>query len=464
MLATVYGALTLAVLLLFSLPRLEAQDSAPLQEVTQQMAPELLQERLRDADARDSGKSLARRIAQRLQMQGLQEVARRYTSSEPGESQRWLSQLKANTTPKALFKALSRPDGPHGEVEAGRHIGFVRPLGHFARYLMMVPEGYTPDKAWPVHISLHGGGGTPMRNCQQNWQGEALQAGVILVCPSTKGAMWWMPLGEATVLATLEDVRQRVNVDLDRVSVGGASSGGYGVWHMATKFPWLFRGAVPRCAATPKDPLTMANLGNLPIYMLHGNRDGRINVFHSRRSDEIMGELGLDYQYTEVPGVGHRFMSDYNDDVMDWVSQQERQAWGDFKYRTVLRGDAPTRVHWLLPRWGQGYEPGLELEGQLKSRMVQGVWRNEVHLSSTTPLESVTVLLPPEQRWQSNQPVYVYLNGHLIHEAPVAPSVEAVLASWVDHRDPSLMTDRAIHLELNRYTDLGAGSWGRLAP
>jgi pimeloyl-ACP methyl ester carboxylesterase len=434
--------------------------------VTQEAAPELLRGRLREADARDRGQSLAQRIARRLKKQGLQELVRGYTSAKDGESRQWLTELKATTTPKELVEALRQPRVPTGTLEPGRHMGFVRAMGRSSRYMMMIPEGYTPEKAWPVHITLHGGGGTPMRNCMQNWKGEAREAGAILVCPSTEGAMWWMPLGEATVLATLEDVRERVHVDLDRVSVGGASSGGYGVWHMATKFPWLFRGAVPRCAATPKDPLTLANLGGLPIFMLHGDRDGRINVFHSRRSQEIMGEMGLDFQYTEVPGVGHRFMGNYNDDVMGWLDEQDRDAWGDFKYRTVLRGDAPARVHWLRPDWGQDYEPGLELEGRLKSRMVQGVWRNEVHLTSTAPLASVTVLLPPEARWQSNQPVQVYLNGNLIHEAPVAPSVEAVLASWEDHRDPSLMTDRAIHLELNRYAAVGAGAGplGRLAP
>jgi acetyl esterase/lipase len=461
-LGLVCGALSLLVISLFSFNTLRAQDSSPLRRVTQEMSREELERSLSRGEAAQGGRSLAQRMAQRLEDRQLQQWADRYASAGADERALLREHIGGVVGAERLREALARDGGDRAPIPEGRFSGVIRPMGRFSRYMAFVPPGYTPERAWPVHISLHGGGGNPLRNCEEHWQGEAARDGVILVCPSTNRAMWWMPLGEETVLAALEDVRLRFRVDPERVSIGGASSGGFGVWHMSMKYPWLFRAAVPRCAATPNDPAAMANLGALPVYMLHGARDGQINVLHSRRSQEIMDELGVDFTYTEDPRAGHRFMSDHNEEILDWMRDHRRAAWGPFRYRTLERGEAPGRVHWVRPDWGDSYAAGLELEGRLVARDVAGRKIREVHLTSTAPLRSATILLPPDPDWSGDEPVMVYYNNRLISDHPALPSVEAVLESWIDHRDPALVTGRALRIWPQ---STPAGPFlGRLAP
>ena len=396
--------------------------------------------RIRSAVTRDDAQLLARDLRTRLEDRALRTRADAWAAADAGTRKRISKQLSA-VTPARLHDALARPEPVWEGAEVGHVNGWVRnDLGYGARFLLAVPEAYDPAKEWPVHVSLHGGGGTPARSCLVNWQGEPEAEGVILVCPQTPRGEWWMPRGESTVRAVLAEVRRRYNVDTDRVSIGGASSGGFGVWHNASKYPWMFRAAVPRCAATPKDPETLQNFGSLPTFLLHGTRDHRISVNHSRTSHALLSELGGDTTYAEEPGFGHAFMRPRNLDVLDWLQRKERTVAHEFEYRTVYRGDEPERVHWLAPDWGDRYEAGIELTGRIVRVTGNGRTRYEIHVNSSTPLDGFTLLFPEDDELDPSDPVTVYYGDKKVFRGMLRPSRDAVLASWAGYRDPQLLS------------------------
>ena len=55
--------------------------------------------------------------------------------------------------------------------------------GGFSLY---VPEYYTPDRAWPLVMALHGGSGNG-RNFLWSWLRDARSFGAILVAPTATG-------------------------------------------------------------------------------------------------------------------------------------------------------------------------------------------------------------------------------------------------------------------------------------
>src|SRR5207302_2466766 len=97
--------------------------------------------------------------------------------------------------------------------------------GGFSLY---VPEYYTPDRAWPLVMALHGGGGNG-RGFLWSWLRDARSHGAILVAPTATGPTWAL-MGDDTdtpnLARILISVRSRWNVDSKRMLLSGMSDGG----------------------------------------------------------------------------------------------------------------------------------------------------------------------------------------------------------------------------------------------
>src|SRR5450755_1771614 len=90
--------------------------------------------------------------------------------------------------------------------------------GGFSLYL---PEYYTPDRAWPLVMALHGGSGNG-RGFLWSWLRDARSFGAILVAPTATGSAssnksTWALMGDDTDTPNLgrivDLVRERWNVD-----------------------------------------------------------------------------------------------------------------------------------------------------------------------------------------------------------------------------------------------------------
>jgi predicted esterase len=103
------------------------------------------------------------------------------------------------------------------------------------RYWCQLPEGYAPERSWPVMVILHGAGDTA-ENFVKFWSAGGSKAGFILAAAKSRGQAWDDSDGDV-ILAVLEDVKKKHRVDPDRVLLLGYSSGGF----MATR--WGFKNA-----------------------------------------------------------------------------------------------------------------------------------------------------------------------------------------------------------------------------
>ena len=97
--------------------------------------------------------------------------------------------------------------------------------GGFSLY---VPEYYTPERAWPLVMALHGGSGNG-RGFLWSWLRDARSQGAILVAPTATGSTWAL-MGEDTdtpnLARILDFVRGRWNVDPAKLLLTGMSDGG----------------------------------------------------------------------------------------------------------------------------------------------------------------------------------------------------------------------------------------------
>lgn len=230
----------------------------------------------------------------------------------------------------AVMLALSLP----AAVGAGRETGFLnRTLmvdGRPHAYQVYVPADYTPKRAWPVVLSLHGAGergsdgllqteiglGTALRRYSDRYP-------LIAVFPQAPPDTRWPGASSRIALGALDATLEEFHCDRDRVYLTGLSMGGNGAWYLAYRDTTRWAAVLVACGwvnpnanhptAEPVVPPadgpaieTLAErLRRVPIWQYHGAVDDVISPADSRRLAAVLDSLGAPAHYTELPGVGH---------------------------------------------------------------------------------------------------------------------------------------------------------------
>jgi hypothetical protein len=197
--------------------------------------------------------------------------------------------------------------------------------GETRRVVLLVPEGYRPDRAWPLLYALHPSGapadewGRAVRRMLGRMVGD-----FVVASPEyEQNSIAAKPPFVAEHPAILDAVARRVNVDAGRVYAFGYSKGGFGAWYVALYFPDRLAGAVSIAAGfdvAPADDgfwkLLLANVAHVPVLNVWGERDpltiqdlagkpaGTFAESNRRFAEEVRG-MGLPITNLEVPGGEH---------------------------------------------------------------------------------------------------------------------------------------------------------------
>lgn len=197
------------------------------------------------------------------------------------------------------------------------------------RYEVYVPPEWTKAKTWPVILFLHGAG---ERGAYPPGSTESVIArffityqkkipAVVVFPRCAAGQAWSHPAMEALALKALDQTIQEFNGDPARVYLTGLSMGGFGVWHLAAKYPQKFAAIAPVCggirAPAWLSELTLSNdpqayvdyarkVHDLHIWMFHGDADTVIPVEESRKMQAALRAAGArNVRYKEYAGVQH---------------------------------------------------------------------------------------------------------------------------------------------------------------
>jgi predicted peptidase len=213
---------------------------------------------------------------------------------------------------------------------------YKSPDGVNSKYVVFVPHGYTPDRAAPVILFLHGGGeaGTDGQRQTTVGLGPAIRAReqtfpFIVVFPQAQDPVpatfgSWLPGqpdGERA-LGILAAVQTEFRTDPKRVYLSGISVGGLGVWQLAAADPGRWAAIVPICGQGPRTKA--AALPDVPCWCFQGTDDDVVPVQASRDMIAAIKDAGGNPKYTEFPGVGHNSWDKaYGSDLLyDWLLDQ----------------------------------------------------------------------------------------------------------------------------------------------
>ena len=117
-------------------------------------------------------------------------------------------------------------------------------------YYVATPENYDESKKYPLIVALHGAGtygenpeallGNPEYTGYLKFKPQA-----ILLMPHSRFEPWSTQC--ANLKHVIDLVCESYNVDTLRISICGASMGGYGTWDMIMSYPDFFAAAAPIC-------------------------------------------------------------------------------------------------------------------------------------------------------------------------------------------------------------------------
>ena len=162
------------------------------------------------------------------------------------------------------------------------------------RYFSPVKENDT--NKYPLVVWLHGMGNGTKDGIQVSgsnvsyWSSEEFQArftngGAFILAPRSdeaKGICW----NEGTIeplKAAIDDfiAKNKDNIDVSRIYIGGYSMGGKMTLKMAIAFPEMFAAAFPICPAWSPDAALLEKIADMPVWLTSGKTDPLVNYYFS---------------------------------------------------------------------------------------------------------------------------------------------------------------------------------------
>jgi len=200
-----------------------------------------------------------------------------------------------------------------------------RTRGGFSLY---VPENYTPDRAWPLVVALHGGSGHG-RGFLWSWLRDARSFGAILIAPTSAGnslGSTWALMGDdndtPNLARIVEGVRGRWNVDPERLLLTGMSDGGTFCYVSALDRSSPFTHLAPVSATFHPMLVSTADperIKGLPIFLTHGALDWMFPVEVARQAQRALSGAGANVTYREIGDLSHTYPREINAPILDWL-------------------------------------------------------------------------------------------------------------------------------------------------
>jgi phospholipase/carboxylesterase len=219
-----------------------------------------------------------------------------------------------------LLARLAQPASPdtgimHDHNEPGSRGGFS----------LYVPEYYTPDRAWPLVMALHGGSGNG-RGFLWSWLRDARSCGAILVAPTATGPTWAL-MGDDTdtpnLARILDMVRSRWNVDAKRMLLTGMSDGGTFCYVSGFESTSPFTHLAPVAATFHPLMAEIADaerLRGLPVHIVHGRLDWMFPVQVARQTRDALSAAGASVTYRELDDLSHTYPREMNAPMLKWLN------------------------------------------------------------------------------------------------------------------------------------------------
>lgn len=377
----------------------------------------------------------------------------------------------SKNSPSKLRKSIQRAT-PKQSLKPGQttSIEFTAKDGRDTKVTMYAPA--SRQKSYGLIVMLHGYGGNGRSVVSRSYQNFANNNGYIIVSPDAKrpaetgqwnedlpknilGAPtqhWWVYRSDAFINSILNELTWKYPIDRNRVVLSGMSMGGWGTWNLGSRFSDRFCALAPLAGGLcmrdyetddldKRYRVLLENLRWLPSYFVHGSDDNIVPARFSQMIEDELLTLEYDHVYEELEGVGHnldlRGTGRILPKIHSWLQKKRRVLDPPHIIHNVLSTDHG-RQHWIrIDKFETDANPA-----RVEAKVEKG---NKIVINSSN-VEELTLFISDKLLKEKNK-IYVEWNGKEVHTDKVKETLEAIVESWKDRRDPFLLHTRMIQLK-----------------
>jgi hypothetical protein len=307
--------------------------------------------------------------------------------------------------------------------------------------------GERPKEGHSLWISLHGGGGTPKRVNDRQWENQkklyTLPEGIYLAprAPTDSWNMWHQDHIDRLFGRLIEDMIALEQVNPDRVYVLGYSAGGDGVYQMAPRMADRWAGAA--MMAGHPNGVSLLSLRNVPFALQVGGNDSAYNRNKvGQEYGEQLAKLrkddpkGYEHFVKIYPGKGH-WMDREDKAALPWLAQFTRNP---VPARVVWKqtGVPHPCSYWLAVPPGEATTDALVIA----SRMEQ-----TITIDASDKVRKLLVRLD-DHMMDLDREVKVTRAGKELFTGTPSRTVAVMLKTLAGRGDPRLMFDAEIAIAL----------------
>ncbi len=217
------------------------------------------------------------------------------------------------------FTSSSSTSTASGSYNNGQIVGrtferrtFVSSKGVKMDYYIYIPKYATDVKKLPVHVYLHGGGGTGgIKYSLPKMINKGLDVNGIVISPLSTSGQWLNEDLEDAVVELTQQVVESYDADSNRISLSGHSNGANGGYRILSRYPDYFSAFVPisgqpKYMVTAKDPNRWTDIKDVQIWAFHSKNDNLIGYKWPLSILEQTKEEGLDnFELHTFNSAGH---------------------------------------------------------------------------------------------------------------------------------------------------------------
>jgi predicted esterase len=203
-------------------------------------------------------------------------------------------------------------------------------------YFIYIPDEYGSEsqEKWPLILSLHGLDQGVMNSMElleeslltppENWDDFPF----IIVSPQGKGEYEFWSTEEmiSALMTLLDEIKDSLAVDSNRIYLTGFSAGGNGTWTLGLRHPDTFAALVPAAGyyGWPFEvPENICDLADVPVWAFHGAKDEVLPLDGQQMLVDALESCGGDVQFTVYPDADHEiFELVYTEELFTWLLSQ----------------------------------------------------------------------------------------------------------------------------------------------
>jgi predicted esterase len=391
------------------------------------------------------------------------------------------SRLEQRTSPSELLGLLRK--GRSGLTPFSAKEGTVTltdKLGRSTKLHYVIPNGPAPADGYGILLALHGLN-APAKQLFSLYRKCANDNKWILLSPraqrlpfgGTKSPsgrkveanedsfgieplpQWFAYRSYGLPMAAISKIKRHYKVNTNQIIMSGFSMGAYATWNLGLRYPDRFAALAPLSGSLSrrekfgivdqKSRLLVDNGRRVPLYFVHGAKDGMVPPNTDRFCRDRLKELGGRYIYKESPQSNHGLRGWFGDAaspraLCDWMSKQRRSPAPKVVEHLTL-GSYMNRSYWLEITESKSGTATIKASIASNNRIeieAKNVKKFRVYLDSRLV--------------KSDQPVTIICNGQTVFQGPVKASIQTVLRSWIDREDSELIYSRAVDCIVGQQT------------